>query len=265
MKFELPGLDTSAWPDVNVDDKVAATASVGVWYHTIDFGDGHVTKGVYDMRQHVEDYRLPDLQGLEVLDVGASNGFFTFELERRGANVTAVDLPSYRFHDYPQATLEKKLAGLSDAELSGFDWNQLHGGFLVAHHLLGSKAKRVLTPIYDMPKVLEPRYDIVFCSTVLVHLRDPVGALEAIRAVVKPGGMAIVATPTHAKDVGDVAGATFIGYADGPAWWMPAPRTFVDWHKVVGFEHVEIVSQNEVFRVGGDGFADPVAVVHARK
>jgi tRNA (mo5U34)-methyltransferase len=32
-----------------------------------------------------------DLTGKTVLDVGAWDGFFTFELERRGAKVTAVD------------------------------------------------------------------------------------------------------------------------------------------------------------------------------
>jgi 2-polyprenyl-3-methyl-5-hydroxy-6-metoxy-1,4-benzoquinol methylase len=40
-----------------------------------------------------------DLRGKSVLDIGPWDGFFTFEMERRGADVTAidyVDLDSFR-------------------------------------------------------------------------------------------------------------------------------------------------------------------------
>ena len=34
------------------------------------------------------------MSGMKVLDVGRASGFFSFEFERRGANVLAVELPS---------------------------------------------------------------------------------------------------------------------------------------------------------------------------
>ena len=67
------------------------------WYHTIDFGQGLVTAGVDDSA-----YRLarldfpPSLDGRSVLDIGAWDGFFSFEAERRGAaRVLASDWYSW--------------------------------------------------------------------------------------------------------------------------------------------------------------------------
>ena len=70
------------------------------WHHSIDLGDGVVTKGakpphVINAEADVIFDRL-DLAGRSVLDVGAWNGFFSFEAKRRGAaRVLATD--SYRW------------------------------------------------------------------------------------------------------------------------------------------------------------------------
>lgn len=47
------------------------------WYHTIDLGNGIITKGHYDHRPYLHYYRIPeDLSGKTVLDIGAASGFF---------------------------------------------------------------------------------------------------------------------------------------------------------------------------------------------
>ena len=63
------------------------------WFHTIDLGDGVVTPGDDDSPAKLRTLGLPDrLDGLSVLDVGAWDGFFSFEAERRGAaRVLATD------------------------------------------------------------------------------------------------------------------------------------------------------------------------------
>jgi hypothetical protein len=71
------------------------------WYHTIDLGDGIVTKGTYDLRPVLDQYGFPaDLHGKRVLDIGRASGFFSFELERRGADVTSTELGSLLDKDY---------------------------------------------------------------------------------------------------------------------------------------------------------------------
>ncbi len=264
MKFDLPGVDCSAWPMLDTSDVQSMIDEVRVWYHAISL-QGIDTPGVYDMRPYVERYHMPDLEGLEVLDVGASNGYFSFLFESLGAKVTSVDLPSYPEHDYPKWVLERELSRRGKEELSLIDWDELHGGYLVAAHVLGSKNERVLTRIYDMPDVLEPKFDIAFCSNVLVHLRDPVGAMEAIRAVLKPGGRTVIATPVLREEYGEASAANLIGFVDGPAWWVPAISTFRRWHEVIGLKDVEIVDEFDTQRAGGDRGVDYTAVIHATR
>ena len=63
------------------------------WFHTIDLGDGIVTPGGTTRRASSAWLPSPrDLRGRTVLDVGAWDGFFSFEAERRGAErVVAID------------------------------------------------------------------------------------------------------------------------------------------------------------------------------
>ncbi|HEY1737132.1 MAG TPA: hypothetical protein VGI86_00390, partial [Acidimicrobiia bacterium] len=68
-------------PDVDAPD----AADTHPWYHTIEFPDGLVTQGRYDHRELLTHYGFPsDLNGERVLDVGSGDGFWAFELERRG-------------------------------------------------------------------------------------------------------------------------------------------------------------------------------------
>src|SRR5262245_27409166 len=52
-----------------------------------------LVEGSWDHRETIDDYlgSVP-VNGRRVLDVGPANGFFSFEMERRGAEVTALDL-----------------------------------------------------------------------------------------------------------------------------------------------------------------------------
>jgi tRNA (mo5U34)-methyltransferase len=67
--------------------------SVPFWWHSIDLGQGVVTKGyksIEGLEHELKVLRLPDLSGKTVLDIGAYDGFFSFEAERRGAARTVA-------------------------------------------------------------------------------------------------------------------------------------------------------------------------------
>ena len=52
--------------------------SVGFWWHSIDLGQGVVTKGYKKpetLRYELESLQLPDLRDKTVLDIGAWDGF----------------------------------------------------------------------------------------------------------------------------------------------------------------------------------------------
>ena len=79
----------------------AGPDQIDSWYHVIDLGHGLRTPGAFEMGQYWDKYPWPDsFAGLRILDVGASNGFFSIEFAKRGAKeVIALDLPGWEHHD----------------------------------------------------------------------------------------------------------------------------------------------------------------------
>jgi len=127
-------------------------ASFG-WYHSMNFPDGEIIEGfnpLHELSQRYADFRLPDdLRGRRALDIGAWDGWFSFELERHGAAVTAIDLVEVK-------------------------------NFLYARERLKSKVTYIVSDVYDIPQLnLEP-FDYVLFLGVLYHLRHPLLALETV-------------------------------------------------------------------------------------
>ena len=75
------------------------------WYHTIDLGNGVVTPGLYDTPGECARVPLPaSLEGRRCLDIGTADGFWAFEMERRGAaEVVALDIDDPDDYDWPGA------------------------------------------------------------------------------------------------------------------------------------------------------------------
>ena len=63
------------------------------WFHSIDLGNGIITPGQVKTFQKVKTIGIPEnLEGKTVLDIGAWDGYFSFEAEKRGAKrVLATD------------------------------------------------------------------------------------------------------------------------------------------------------------------------------
>src|ERR1051326_2299337 len=67
----------------------------GGWWHSFELPDGSFIRGVSDLEAQefrIAQFPIPDdLTGKRVLDIGAWDGWFAFEMERRGAEVVAID------------------------------------------------------------------------------------------------------------------------------------------------------------------------------
>ena len=138
------------------DDQIHAMInSVPYWYHQIEVRPGLVTPGVHTSSIFLEQLDLPaDCSGMRVLDLGARDGFYSFELERRGATVTAIDyIPSH---------------------ITGFN---------VAHKLLNSNVTFIQDNIYNVSPKKYGQFDIVLFLGLIYHLPDPMGALDIVRSV----------------------------------------------------------------------------------
>jgi tRNA (mo5U34)-methyltransferase len=102
------------------------------WYHTIELAPGVVTPGWFDTRSAIEKCGFPArLDGKRCLDVGTFDGFWAFEMERRGAaEVLAVDVLDPRRWDWPVNSPPEALAALASRKGRG-------EGFEIARQALG--------------------------------------------------------------------------------------------------------------------------------
>ncbi|MGI8864990.1 MAG: class I SAM-dependent methyltransferase [Solirubrobacteraceae bacterium] len=168
-------------PSTRADPRRAreAIAQVKRWYHCIEVAPGVVTDGLFDLRPIVDRLPWPDVRGKRCLDVGTSDGFFAFELERRGAaEVVATDISGHQAWDW-----ELHLRELGPEYLRHVAGPQMGVGFEVARRLLSSGVVREPLSVYDLTPVRLGQFDVVVCGSLLLHLRDPLRALAAIHSV----------------------------------------------------------------------------------
>jgi tRNA (mo5U34)-methyltransferase len=154
------------------------------WYHAIELAPGQVTEGLFDLRPHIDRYGLPErMDGMRALEVGTWDGFWAFGMERRGAEVVALDLDDERDLDWPPRRRP-----------TAFPDEPRGARFALAREALGSAVDRRNLSVYDAtPAELGGPFDLVFCGSVLIHLRDQLLALERMAALTKPGGLLISA------------------------------------------------------------------------
>ena len=202
------------------------------WYHVLEL-PGETTDGLFDLRPYVGRYGLPaSLEGKRALEVGTWDGFWAFELERRGADVVAIDLDDERELDWPP----RRRAPAENRRGAGFD---------SARRRLNSSVERVVRSVYDATPEELGTFDLVFCGSVLLHLRDQLLALERIAALVKPGGTFISAEEyDRVADLLPLPLARFrANRPDGVVFWLPSRRTWRQMLWYAGFDEVREVSR----------------------
>ena len=153
--------------------------STRTWYHTIDLPGGGHTAGWYDNRGAPDEIEWPaGVRGGRCLDVGTFDGFWAFELERRGAaEVVALDLDDPTALDWVYDERERGPALVHQ-------WGSERGpGFSEAARLVGSTARRINCSVYDLDPRIAGEFHVVLCGSLLLHLEQPVKALEAMRTV----------------------------------------------------------------------------------
>jgi tRNA (mo5U34)-methyltransferase len=140
----------------------AQIEALGPWFHNLHLPDGTQTAPEHFLGDFpsfkwakVANTVPADLTGWTVLDIGCNAGFYSVELARRGAQVTAFDIePLY----LDQARWVAKQFGVEER----------------VHLSLGH--------VYDL--IHERRtFDLVWFTGVFYHLRYPVLALDLVRAV----------------------------------------------------------------------------------
>ena len=197
----------------------AAAAGLSPWFHNLHLPDGSETAPAHPlgdfpacMWDQIKAHLPDDLTGWQVLDVGCNAGFYSLELARRGASVTALE-PDPHF---------LRQARWAAAEM-GFD----------------HRIQFIQAGVYDLARHTET-YDLVMFTGVFYHLRHPLLALDILaektrrlmvfQTMTLPGGE--VVEPPRDQDFADrdaMNGAgwpkmAFIEHAmagDPTNWWIP--------------------------------------------
>jgi tRNA (mo5U34)-methyltransferase len=192
------------------------------WWHQIDLGHGIVTPGPDASAEKLATLDFPDrLDGWSVADIGALDGYFSFESERRGAErVVAFD--TYMW------------------QVRGRD------GFDLAKRVLGSKVEPMEVEVVDLSPE-HGTFDLTLFLGVLYHMRHPLLALERVASITRE--MLILETHVDFLGVRRPAGAFYPETelrGDPTNWWGLNPAAVEAMLRVVGFSRVRRVSVSPV-------------------
>jgi tRNA (mo5U34)-methyltransferase len=217
-------------------EPAAAISAVSSWYHCIEVAPGLVTPGAFDLRPIVARLPWPDVRGKRCLDVGTYDGFLAFELERRGAaEVVALELSNYEQWDW-----ELHFRDLGPEYMRKVAGPDVGAGFRVAHELLGSRVRLEQRTVYELNPEGVGEFDVVVCGSLLLHLRDPLGALEAIRSVC--AGQ-LLCTNQVELDLSLLHRRRPLFRLDGTSgltqWWLPSARGHAQLLRAAGFDVLE--------------------------
>lgn len=197
------------------------------WFHSIDLGQGVVTPGRDNSSEKLKQIQLPiNLDGQSILDVGAWDGFFSFEAERRGANrVVAVD--SYCW--------------------GGEGWGTQEG-FNFARRVLNSHVEDYELELLDLSPECVGTFDVVLFLGVLYHIKCPQAALERIASVTKD--LLIIETHVDHLNIRTPAVAFYPGgeLDDDPTNWCGPNYSALEWMlRDVGFVDLKRVFESPLW------------------
>lgn len=190
-----------------------------LWWHSIDLGNGLVSPGVHSLAELQSVYRslaLPeDLSGKTLLDIGCWDGFYSFEAERHGAEVTAID--------YCQPE-----------------------NFFAAQEALKSNVRFCERSVYEIGKESLGSFDIVLFLGVLHHLRHPLLALEKVCELTRDFAVieSCITDRGRSENEPEMRFYEFdeLG-GDYDTWWTPNFECLLQMARSAGFARVELLSR----------------------
>jgi tRNA (mo5U34)-methyltransferase len=152
-------------------------AALGPWFHNLHLPDGAQTAPAHALGdfpafkwRELAPWIPDDLTGWSALDIGCNAGFYTFELARRGARVTGIDIEPLFLRQAEWAMREFGMERL--VELRRMQ-------------------------VYELARVHE-RFDLVLFMGTFYHLRYPTLALDIVTGLV--GRMMVFQTLTMPGD-----------------------------------------------------------------
>lgn len=232
-----PPNHVSAPPPLREIRRVVTDRSTCDFYHVIEFPDGFVSPGAWDLRRNVEDYLgHVAFAGKRVLEIGPASGFLSLHMERHGAEVTCIEPPI----DAPWDFVPRAQPGIAERRQGFFSHLQrIRNSFWYAHTAFNSKVRLFEADAYRLPHALGT-FDIALLGAVLLHCRSPVRMIESVAELTRDK---IIITDCFTEALGDQPVCRLLP-ADSndivDTWWQFSPRFFVQYLGVLGFPHAVV-------------------------
>jgi tRNA (mo5U34)-methyltransferase len=224
------------------------------WYHRIELPSGDITPGWAPIC--AEKYAIPtDLTGKRVLDIGAWDGYWTWEALKRGAKeVVAID----DFSDNLGCLKERTKWDTFDLCREAFGFVNIdidpEPNYPLKYWENDKKqrVRRLEMSVFDISEEDLGRFDIVFFFGTVYHLKHPLLALEKISAICDGEIYIETAALDDYSPYRNVIGK---GYNDNDVvmefypgkqygnnennWWVPTLQCLGAMVASVGFKNVE--------------------------
>jgi SAM-dependent methyltransferase len=212
------------------------------FYHVMEIPGHGVTDGAWDLRGRVEEYlgHVP-LAGRRVLEIGPASGFVTFEMERRGAAVVAVELTdehAWDFVPYPDAWMAEIRSDRRRLI------ERLKRAWWFAHAARGSAARVWYGNPYQLPDQLG-HFDVGVLAAVLLHCHGPLKVLEQVARRVDM----LVVTDLFTPALAGQAVCQLVPTRESrqwDTWWLLSPDLVVQFLGLLGFEHVKVTTHAQL-------------------
>lgn len=239
-------------PPADIDDAQCLVDSVPFWWHSIDLGEGVISPGLNSLdflRSEWDAMSVPHLHNCSVLDVGAWDGYFSFEAERRGAKtVTALDhyvwsLDIAGQQEHWRQCSEQGVVPPPYHETEFWRPRELPGkqGFDTARRILGSEVRDVVDDFMECELEQLGVFDVVLYLGILYHMEDPMRALRRVAKVTRE--VAIITT--QAVSVPGLEDQSLFEFFPGGElnndvsnWWTPSVTGLQGLCRAAGFSEV---------------------------
>lgn len=196
-----------------------AFINASAWFHKIPLGEEICTPGLQDCAQTLRRIHMPpDLSGRTVLDVGANDGYFSFEAKRRGAaRVVALD------------TWERK-----------YDQTQSIDNIRFCAQVLDLEIEIVQADVLDYQG---GPFDVVLFMGVLYHMQDPLAGLRKVARLARD----LVIVESHVIDGGPPPMMRYYPGAelnrDPTNWWGPNESCLKEMVATAGMQNIVVMDR----------------------
>jgi tRNA (mo5U34)-methyltransferase len=244
------------------DDQLERRIAAIEWHHSISLGKGLVTPGAMSSSDYLPATELSINQGESVLDIGARDGYYSFEAERLGASrVVALEHGGWGIDRTARLVYWRRC--LDEGHLPDYSkdarefWRgELPGrrGFDLASQVLNSKVEPLLADFGRLDLNALGKFGIVLFIDGFHRVKDPIRILERVRSVTRIAAV----IESEATWIPALQGQPFIEFLGGHVsldtfgkWYVPTIEALIIATRKVGFRNVEVLKGPPIDALSG--------------